>query len=757
MFSKSTKPTSIPLKKAFSSNNQQKQPLVSKPSILQNQSINQVQKPSLHTIQKKQQQNQEEQKSQQNESQNKFQQKPSSKFTSIKTVDLFSKANNQNSNSFAYVYNAGGIPCRVNHGSIKMNIQWNQGVNLKDLPYDPLLATCFEGLTEEKHPYNFIAYNCTKEMLEQEDAGQKIVPMINKLVWPLKNSLQSKNQQNFDNALTILKLLSDTIGPNLNPHIKNILQPIVIQMNKQMLREKITITLRALEENGGADVVKIIKSAIPTYTNIIRMSSQLTENFKGINEIITQFIQQIGDCQKREDFNIQKIKSTFEIFTKNMDQLLYQINQDYENLEKVLQKHESDIRNRIRTEQQLKLFIESLQQKIEECEQEQRGILKEVRRALLGKDVDEVQDEQISQEDFDEPQEDFLHEGLSHDEFLRRAQKYQLQLFQKQIPDPFVKDQINSQYGNYSSYDRNYLQLKKIHQTVPKMEQIAYGQYKLHSFMKNNLLEQEGYHELWDDFQKELKDQKVQMGEDQALEEFYKFVEEVQKEDDEYVPEFEEMDNTNFDDPVEMRGLDDPRLSPKARDDIYELYQKGWSIKDICTRYGIIPERTKAVIWQCEKFYTQILPKADPLLVYLTYQMEEEWAEENGGWQDYGIDLEDLIERERGTHSLTFEKQREVDFGNPSKKWTKEEREQIKFRHTPKSEKITQKLDGGIYQRGYLIKDWKAHRGKCRQDVSRAFKRIVEHSHEPHRLPSSSILKLKNGPRIGAQGLGTKL
>lgn len=36
------------------------------------------------------------------------------------------------------------------------------------MPYDPLLATCFEGLVEDKHPYNFIAYQCVKEMLEEE-------------------------------------------------------------------------------------------------------------------------------------------------------------------------------------------------------------------------------------------------------------------------------------------------------------------------------------------------------------------------------------------------------------------------------------------------------------------------------------------------------------------------------------------------------------------------------------------------------------
>ena len=85
-----------------------------------------------------------------------------------------------NRNSFAYVYNAGGIPCRIDHGSINNRLKWNNDVILEgynshnialyiiklDLPFDPLLITCFEGLIEEQHPYNFIAKEAIKELLE---------------------------------------------------------------------------------------------------------------------------------------------------------------------------------------------------------------------------------------------------------------------------------------------------------------------------------------------------------------------------------------------------------------------------------------------------------------------------------------------------------------------------------------------------------------------------------------------------------------
>jgi len=35
-----------------------------------------------------------------------------------------------------------------------------------ELPYNPILVTCFDGLIEEKHPYGFIAYNVCKDMIE---------------------------------------------------------------------------------------------------------------------------------------------------------------------------------------------------------------------------------------------------------------------------------------------------------------------------------------------------------------------------------------------------------------------------------------------------------------------------------------------------------------------------------------------------------------------------------------------------------------
>ena len=39
------------------------------------------------------------------------------------------------------------------------------------------------------------------------------------------------------------------------------------------------------------------------------------------------------------------------------------------------------------------------------------------------------------------------------------------------------------------------------------------------------------------------------------------------------------------------------RLSPKAKENIYQSYMEGWTVRDLALRYGIIPERVKSVIW----------------------------------------------------------------------------------------------------------------------------------------------------------------
>ncbi len=57
------------------------------------------------------------------------------------------------------------------------------------------------------------------------------------------------------------------MGSHLNIHVKNLVTPMKKHIDKKKLKEKVLNVLRALEDNGGPEVSKVIKGAIPTYSN----------------------------------------------------------------------------------------------------------------------------------------------------------------------------------------------------------------------------------------------------------------------------------------------------------------------------------------------------------------------------------------------------------------------------------------------------------------------------------------------------------
>lgn len=50
--------------------------------------------------------------------------KPSDKITKMKFGDPFAVGSKHQTN-FGYVYSAGGIPCRIEHGNVRMKLKWD--------------------------------------------------------------------------------------------------------------------------------------------------------------------------------------------------------------------------------------------------------------------------------------------------------------------------------------------------------------------------------------------------------------------------------------------------------------------------------------------------------------------------------------------------------------------------------------------------------------------------------------------------------
>ena len=184
-----------------------------------------------------------------------------------KVADPFSKKA-MFKTSFGQMYSSGNIPCVVNHGSIKNKLQWKQPPQAQD--YDPLLILVAEGLCETDFPFNFIARNAFKELLEAELGGDKAELVLPRLIAPLRLSLMSSDMSVVEAGMDALMQLSLGLrlcskGDRLNEY----LPVLLVQLTKRpQLREKATRVLELLEQNGGKAAYDAIKSKVPTYCSV---------------------------------------------------------------------------------------------------------------------------------------------------------------------------------------------------------------------------------------------------------------------------------------------------------------------------------------------------------------------------------------------------------------------------------------------------------------------------------------------------------
>lgn len=82
-------------------------------------------------------------------------------------------------------------------------------------------------------------------------------------------------------------------------------------------------------------------------------------------------------------------------------------------------------------------------------------------------------------------------------------------------------------------------------------------------------------------------------------------------------------------------------MSSEAWDTIYQLYIQGWTVRDISKRFGILPARTKFMIWARARLYNEAVPRFGYRYLLYNYEMEEEDVMIYGAC-DYGIDLDHI-------------------------------------------------------------------------------------------------------------------
>ncbi|KAJ3047908.1 hypothetical protein HK097_011046 [Rhizophlyctis rosea] len=168
--------------------------------------------------------------------------------------------------TFSAVYSKGGIPCRLNHGSVKHKLSWTRPP--ESLDYNPLLPTMIDGLRETQHPYTFVVRQGLKEMLEAPGAAPKALAVLPALVAPLRAALGIKEKESFLISLSIFVKLAELLGTALVPYLGTLIPPIATRVLSSQSREEVYEALRVCEMAGGEEAQKIIRTKVPTYSSV---------------------------------------------------------------------------------------------------------------------------------------------------------------------------------------------------------------------------------------------------------------------------------------------------------------------------------------------------------------------------------------------------------------------------------------------------------------------------------------------------------
>lgn len=187
------------------------------------------------------------------------------------------------SSEFRKFYERGDLPIQVEHRALGNKIAWK--VEIEMLDYHHYLPIFFDGLKETQQPYQFLAREGVKNLLEH--GGSKIPPVIPQLIIPIKNALNTRDPEIVCCVLHVLQQLvlsGESIGQLLVPYYRQILPIFNLYKNKNVnigdgidygqrkrtnVGDLVAETLELFEIHGGEDAFINIKYMIPTYESCV--------------------------------------------------------------------------------------------------------------------------------------------------------------------------------------------------------------------------------------------------------------------------------------------------------------------------------------------------------------------------------------------------------------------------------------------------------------------------------------------------------
>lgn len=163
------------------------------------------------------------------------------------------------------------------------------------------------------------------------------------------------------------------------------------------------------------------------------------------------------------------------------------------------------------------------------------------------------------------------------------------------------------------------------------------------------------------------------------------------------------------------------RMSPIAKEKIYRLYIKGTSIKDLSLKFGALPQRIKAIIYQKHLYWEEVYPRTGETQLRAALETEAMYAAKFP-FVDYGCDLHVMAELEKGMRIEKFhETDADVNMEPTAKIDVETYLSKMKSRVTSQ---IPEKFVGkGPH--GYMLYDWVHHRKSGAAKPSEQFKRVV--------------------------------
>ncbi|KAI8929551.1 parkin co-regulated protein-domain-containing protein [Entophlyctis helioformis] len=203
--------------------------------------------------------------------------------------------NERHKTPFAALYAKGGIPCRLQHGSVKHKLVWT--VPPEQIDYNPLLVTFFEGLRETQHPYVFVVRQGIQHLLESPSARSKILAILPSLIQPLRSALAFKPihhstaptsvgamigvshlhpppsppHDTFTAALDVFVGLSQVVGEGMVPHLATLLPPIAnkVLASDANVRETVQNALADCQAACGDGALRVIRARVPTFSPLL--------------------------------------------------------------------------------------------------------------------------------------------------------------------------------------------------------------------------------------------------------------------------------------------------------------------------------------------------------------------------------------------------------------------------------------------------------------------------------------------------------